>query len=89
MERKIVATDHYISKEVILLEMEEFAELVPPIEKVVMKKINELRKKVEYYEGIKEQGATNKQLDKWFSYTEKLEFFETIKTFIDKTKRIK
>ena len=89
MERTIIATGHYESKVVYLLSEAEFAQLSPLIEKGVMNKINSLRKRVEYYEGLRESCATEKQLDKWFCYTEKLDFFETLKRFIDKEKQIK
>ena len=60
----------------------EFNLVFPTCIKQIEKKISSLEKKVEYYEGLRETNATEKQLDKWFEYTEALCFFEELKSQI-------
>ena len=76
----------YDTKYVYQFEEYEMFELLPLMEKQINKRINALRKKVDYYEGLKETSADEKQLDKLFNYTEMLDFFEGAAKFIDKIK---
>ena len=61
----------------------EFNIIFPMISKQLDKKLISLRKKVDYYEGLREIGATEKQLDKWQDYTDKLDFLEHVKQTIN------
>ena len=62
----------------------EFNLVFPTCIKQIERKISSLEKKVEYYEGLREANATEKQLDKWFEYTEVLDFFKELKSQIIK-----
>jgi len=57
----------------------EFRVIFPLIEKQIDKKMLSLQKKIDYYVGLVEWDATEKQQTKLFEYKEKYAFFEHIK----------
>ena len=85
MEKRIVP-DGY--KDVYIYEFseKEFNMIFPMISKQLDKKIAALEKKVDYYTGLKEWNATNKQLDKLLEYEEQYDFLQCVKKSIEKTK---
>ena len=77
----------YETKVVYVMEEWEMVEILPLLERSVNKRVSSLQKKVAYYDGLRYLEATEKQLDRFDNYTEKLSFFENIANSIDKIKK--